>query len=232
VVAQPVHASANPQYGCVVTVRKRDLGLPARLLLAERDVLLPILRAAPPGALDRPTCLPGWSVRDVLAHCAAAFTMTKNRSWHGFSPAENQHDVDERRVLPIEAVLAELESGYTATAEAAAATNGALDGLALGEWLHGGDVRDALGHPDAYTSAGVDDALVLLVERSRQPHRETPRTTASLSDRGDVVLGSTEPEASLVTDTQTLFRLCAGRQPDPKRYRLTNAQPSSYVLFD
>ncbi|MGH3367928.1 MAG: maleylpyruvate isomerase family mycothiol-dependent enzyme [Nocardioidaceae bacterium] len=215
-----------------MTATTRDPELPRRLLLAERDALLPILRSAPPGALDRPTCLPGWSVRDVLAHCAAAFTMTVNRSWHGFSPEENQRDVDERRGLPVEDVLAELESGYAATAEAAAAANGALDGLALGGWLHGGDVREALDRPDAYTSSGADDALVLLIERSRQPERRIPRTTVSLSGRSDVILGSTGPEASLCTDTGTLFRLCAGRQPDPGRYELTGAGPSSYVLFD
>ncbi len=143
-----------------MTDATRDPGLPARLLLTERDALLPILRAADPADLDRPTCLPGWSVRDVLAHCAAAFTMTAEHSWHGFSPEENQRDVDERNAWPVGDVLAELESGYATTAAAATAAGGQLDGLVLGEWLHGGDVREALGLPDAYASAGADDALV------------------------------------------------------------------------
>jgi hypothetical protein len=50
----------------------RDPERPARLLRAEHDALLPILRRAAGPAFDRPTACPGWSVRDVLAHCGAA----------------------------------------------------------------------------------------------------------------------------------------------------------------
>lgn len=58
----------------------------ARLLLTERDAILPILRRTPPSDFDRPTILPGWSVRDVLAHCAAALGMAAAGTSHGFSP--------------------------------------------------------------------------------------------------------------------------------------------------
>src|SRR6266508_223151 len=212
-----------------MTDATRDPGLPALLLLTERDALLPILRAADPADLDRPTCLPGWSVRDVLAHCAAAFTMTAEHSWHGFSPEENQRDVDERNAWPVGDVLAELESGYATTAAAATAAGGQLDGLVLGEWLHGGDVREALGLPDAYASAGADDALVLLAERSRE--RGVPRTTVTLTDGNALKLGGPDGEATLHTDTATLFRMIAGRRTDPVRYELRGANAASYVLF-
>jgi len=52
----------------------RDPQRPARLLRAEHDALLPILHRTPERAFERPTACPGWSVRDVLAHCAAALT--------------------------------------------------------------------------------------------------------------------------------------------------------------
>jgi hypothetical protein len=45
---------------------------------------------------------------------------------------------------------------------------GRLDGIALGEWVHGGDVRAALAEPLAYESDGFGDACVLLAERSRR----------------------------------------------------------------
>jgi uncharacterized protein (TIGR03083 family) len=205
---------------------------PARLLLAEQAALLPILRAAPPAAFDLPTCLPGWSVRDVLAHCAAAFTMTATQSWHGFSPEENQRDVDARKDWPIAKLLDELDSGYRVTAEAATAAGGRLDGLALGEWVHGGDVRSALGRPDAYASEGADDALELLVARAGRPDQGVPRTTVSLADGRTLTLGTTEPPATLTTDLATLVRLCAGRDPDSAAYTLTGADPNAYRLFE
>lgn len=68
----------------------------ARLLLTERDAILPIVRSVPPGDFDRPTVLPGWSVRDVLAHCAAALGLVAAGTGHAFSPAENQREVDDR----------------------------------------------------------------------------------------------------------------------------------------
>lgn len=206
--------------------------VPRRLLHAERDALMPILRAAEPTAFDLPTCLPGWSVRDVLAHCAAAFTMTATRSWHGFSPEENQRDVDERRDWPIDRLLDELETGYGVTAEMAAKVGGRLNGLALGEWVHGGDVRSALGQPAPYASEGAADALVLLVERTRLPEQQVPLTTATLPDGRALTLGSVAPPATLTTDEATLVRLCAGRGPDPAAYTLTGADPAAYRIFD
>ncbi|MFJ3304533.1 maleylpyruvate isomerase N-terminal domain-containing protein [Streptomyces sp. NPDC086549] len=51
----------------------RDPELPGRLLAVERDALIPLLRARPDAdfALATAAC-PGWTVRDVLAHCSAA----------------------------------------------------------------------------------------------------------------------------------------------------------------
>src|SRR3954464_8530673 len=56
-----------------------------RLLRAEGSALLPILRTQHPVAFDKPTLLPGWSVRDVLAHCSAALKMASTGQFHDFS---------------------------------------------------------------------------------------------------------------------------------------------------
>jgi hypothetical protein len=92
-------------------------------------------------------------------------------------------------------------------------------------------VRAALGEPAAYESDGVEDALVLLVERSRR--LAVPATRVRLPDR-ELRLGADQDAAGtaeLVTDVATLIRLCSGRQPDPARFRLDGADPARYHLF-
>jgi Mycothiol maleylpyruvate isomerase N-terminal domain len=87
-------------------------GTGSRLLLTERDALLPILRRTPVEAFDRPTVCTGWTVRDVLAHCGCALTRAADGSLHRFTPELNEMDVAERRSWALERVLAELEQGY------------------------------------------------------------------------------------------------------------------------
>jgi uncharacterized protein (TIGR03083 family) len=217
-----------PLHVAMVAGRSHDLGV--RLLRAEQAALPPILRRTPAEAFDRPTVCAGWSVRDVLAHCGSALTRLAEGRLHAFTPELNELDVAERRAWPLEAVLAELEDGYLAAGPALTAAEGERDGLALGEWVHGGDVREALGEPAAYESDGVQDALVLLVERSRA--RPVPATRVSLP--GQILyLGAAggDRPAELATDVATLIRLCAGRRPDPARFRLTGADPARYHLF-
>ena len=205
----------------------------ARLLLTERDALLPILRRTPVEAFDRSTVCTGWTVRDVLAHCGSALTRAAEGSLHRFTPELNEIDVEERRRWRLAQVLAELEQGYGSAAEAMTAAAGKMDALALGEWIHGGDVREALGEPGPYQSEGVEDALLLLVDRSRR--RNVPPTLVRLPDR-EVRLGAGgapgTPPAELDTDVPTLIRLSCGRRPDPTRFRLTGADPAQYLVFD
>jgi uncharacterized protein (TIGR03083 family) len=209
---------------------ERDPERPRRLLLAERDALMPILRRTPADRLDRPSVCAGWSVRDVLAHCAAALTRVTERRLHGFSPAENEGDVAARRDWPLERLLDELETGYAAAGPEIAAAGGLLDVLALGEWVHGGDVREPLGEQDAYASAGLDDALILLAAWSR--HKHLPAVDVELSD-GTLRLGVSgeRPAAKLVTDTATLIRLTAGRPFDTRDATLSGAAPHELVVF-
>jgi uncharacterized protein (TIGR03083 family) len=198
-------------------------------LLTEGEALEPVLRGAPRDAFDLPTVCTEWSVRDVLAHCSAALKRVATGDLHNFTPEENQTDVDERKPWPIERLVDELVGGYVGAASVIDGADGRLDGVAVGEWIHGGDVREALKEPDAYVSAGVELAVELLVERARR----LPPVAVRLPDR-ELTLGAGEVPADTVrleTDLETLVRLLSGRRPDPDRYRLVGAGPDELVLF-
>ena len=139
----------------------------AELLQREAAALPPVLAAAPEAAFDRPTVLPGWSVRDVVAHCGAALGQLVRGELGGFTPEENERDLEVRRNWPLAKVIDELLANYPGAATTIDRFDGAADGLGLGEWVHGGDIRDPLGAPDPYTSDGVELALQLIVERAR-----------------------------------------------------------------
>ncbi len=201
----------------------------ARLLLLEADALCAILDRTPAAAFDRPTVCAGWSVRDVLAHCGAALTAAASGDLHRFTPEDNQRDVDERKGWPVADVISELKDGYRAAAVAVDAAGGPLDGIALGEWVHGGDVREALGEEGAYASAGIDIALDLLFDRSARA--EKPPLAVHLGGKIRHFGAAGEPAGELRTDIETFVRLCGGRRPDPGRYRLTGAAPADLVLF-
>lgn len=209
----------------------RDPYRPARLLQAEHDALLPILHRTPDHAFDRPTACPGWSVRDVLAHCAAALSRATAGNLHAFTPELNEIDVAERRGWPLADVLSELSAGYLGAGKVITEAGGKLDVLALGEWLHGGDVRDALGEPLAYESDGFDDACALLADRTRR--KATPLLLAYVAGR-TVTLGAAQQNrgpATLHASRPALMRLFAGRPADTSDYQLTGATTAELVVF-
>ena len=201
----------------------------AQLLVAESVALRDVLVATPPEYLDRPTVCTGWSARDVLAHCAAALSATAAGVAHSFTAEANQRDVDERRSWPLDSVLEELFDGYPAAAEAIDRAQGLLDGVGLGEWIHGGDVREAIGAPMAYTSAGIDLAVPLLVERSAL--RGARRIDVTVGEEV-YAFGVGQLAGSVVTDEETFVRMCGGRRPDLGRYRLDGVAAGDLVLFD
>jgi uncharacterized protein (TIGR03083 family) len=214
----------------------RDPQRPVRLLRAEHDKLLPILHRTPAAAFGNPTACTEWSVRDVLAHCGAALTRAATGRLHAFTPELNELDVAQRRDWPLPRLLSELERGYLDAGPVIAGAGGRLDAIALGEWIHGGDVRDALGQPLAYESDGFEDACALLAERARR--REVPLVEVSLPDGslpdGSLRLGVPVPgraPATLVTGRATLMRLFAGRPAGPGGYQLSGAVPGELVIF-
>ena len=215
----------------------RDPELPGRLLTAERDALIPLLRSRPDAdfALATLAC-PGWTVRDVLAHCSAALTRVVERRFEEgvFSPEANDRDIAERADWTNARVVDELERGMTEVGAAIARAGGALDAVALGEWVHAGDVRDVLGVPGAYGGAGLGSALALLGLVTRQKnHRPLHADLDDLDDPlrlGDVS-GELTP-ARYIGDAATLVRLYSGRPvPDGSAYELAGAEPAELNIF-
>lgn len=197
----------------------RDPELPGRLLVVERDALIPLLRGRTDGDFATPTAAcPGWTVRDVLAHCSAALMrVVESRFEMGvFSPEANDRDIAERADWTNEQVVDELERGMTEAGPAIAKAGGALDGVALGEWVHAGDVREALGEAGAYEGEGLSYALDLLAWITR--NRGHVPLHADLDDvdeplRFGEVSGERTP-ARYIGDAATLVRLYAGRPVD------------------
>ncbi|NLU66119.1 maleylpyruvate isomerase family mycothiol-dependent enzyme [Streptomyces sp. HNM0574] len=213
---------------------ERDPRLPGRLLLSERDTLLPLLRRLPEPAFALRTACPGWCVREVLAHCGAALVrIVEGRTEGAFGPEANAGDVAERARWPLGRVLDELERGLGEAGEVIAAADGRLDVIGLGEWVHAGDVRDALGEPGAYQGPGTGEALSLLQTVSRE--RGTPRVHVRLPDApGELRFGNPvpgRPPARLESDAPTLVRLYTGRPLVGTRYRLHGAEERELVVY-
>ena len=169
-----------------------------------------------------------WTVRDVVAHCSGAMLRLIEDRTHNFTPEDNQGDVDERRPWPFADVVAELSATAPQTARRIDDGAGRVDGLGLGVWVHAGDVRQALNHPDPYAGPGIDLALGLLADRSRRLEFSLSATI----DGRDITLGAGDNRGTLTTDPETFVRLTGGRDPDPARFRLEGATPTELVLFN
>ncbi|GGT25083.1 hypothetical protein GCM10010254_51970 [Streptomyces chromofuscus] len=214
----------------------RDPELPGRLLVVERDRLIPWLRGRADEDFATPThACPGWTVRDVLAHCASTLTRTvEGRFEEGvFSPRVNDRDIAERADWTNARVLDELERGMTEAGPVIAEAGGALDGLALGEWVHAGDVREALGAPGAYAGEGLPYALDLLVRITRE--RGHVPLHADLDDVDEPLrLGDGNGERTpgrYIGDASTLVRLYSGRSVDAAGFELAGVQVGELNLF-
>ncbi|OIJ69827.1 maleylpyruvate isomerase family mycothiol-dependent enzyme [Streptomyces mangrovisoli] len=220
----------------MTTAETRDPELPGRLLITERDALIPLLRARPDADFARaaPAC-PGWSVRDVLAHCSAVLTRVAERRFEKgvFSPESNDRDIAERAAWPNARVVDELERGMTEAGPLIARAGGILDPIALGEWVHAGDVRAALGEPGAYGGAGLPDALALLARVSGE--RGQAPLHADLDDLDEPLrLGEasgTRPPARFIGDAATLVRLYTGRSLDGAKYELAGVTEGELNLY-
>ncbi|MFG2604072.1 maleylpyruvate isomerase family mycothiol-dependent enzyme [Streptomyces sp. NPDC048514] len=214
----------------------RDPGLPGRLLATERDALIPLLRSRPDTDFALPTAAcPGWAVRDVLAHCSAALSRVVDGRFEPgvFSPESNDRDVAERAEWTNARIVDELERGMTAAGPVIAEAGGVLDAIALGEWVHAGDVRDVLGEPGAYAGAALPDALTLLARITREK-RHLP-LHADIDDLDEpLVLGALAagaPPARYIGDAATLVRLYAGRPLDGAGYELAGAREAELNIF-
>ncbi|MCX4584495.1 maleylpyruvate isomerase family mycothiol-dependent enzyme [Streptomyces sp. NBC_01481] len=212
----------------------RDPELPGRLLRTERDVLIPLLRARPDEDFALRSCCPGWTVRHVLAHCSSALMrVVETRFEEGvFSPEANDRDIAERAEWSNSRVVDELERGMTEAGPVIEkAVHGRLDAVALGEWVHAGDVREAFGEPGAYEGEGLPYALELLAALTRV-RRSQPLLARLDGHDAPLVLGADSPDPATYTGpASTLIRLVAGRPLTGTRYELTGAVEKDLVYF-
>ncbi|KND36897.1 maleylpyruvate isomerase family mycothiol-dependent enzyme [Streptomyces acidiscabies] len=214
----------------------RDPELPGRLLTAERDALIPLLRSRPDADFALPTTgCPGWSVRDVLAHCSSALIrVVENRLEKGvFSPESNDRDIADRADWPTGRIVDELERGMTEVGPLLAASTGRLDAIALGEWIHAGDVREVWNEPGAYAGPALPEALALLAYLTQQ--RKRIPLQADLDDAdAPVALGhsdGTHPPARYLGPAATLIRLYSGRPVEGAAYELVGVREEELNLF-
>ncbi|GAB3172692.1 maleylpyruvate isomerase family mycothiol-dependent enzyme [Streptomyces incanus] len=206
-------------------------------MTVERDALVPLLRGRAEEDFTLPVAAcPGWSVRDVLAHCSSAFTrVLEGRFEQGvFSPACNDRDIAERAEWSNQRVVDELERGMTEAGPVIAKAGGVLDILALGEWVHAGDVREAFGEPGAYAGAGLPSALSLMAYVTcRKGHLSLH---ADLDDADEPLrlgdISGRRPPARYIGDGPTLVRLYAGRPVDGASYELAGAEAGELNIFD
>lgn len=214
----------------------RDPELPGRLLTVERDALIPLLRGRSEAdfALATAAC-PGWTVRDVLAHCSAALMrVVESRFEKGvFSPESNDGDIAERAGWTNAQVVDELERGMTEAGPVIAKAGGVLDMVALGEWVHAGDVRETFGEPGAYSGAGLPHALTLLARVTRE--KEHLPLQADLDDVDEPLrLGvedGTRTPARFIGDAATLVRLYSGRPLAGASYELAGVEAGELNIF-
>ncbi|MEU3950191.1 maleylpyruvate isomerase family mycothiol-dependent enzyme [Streptomyces sp. NPDC029526] len=214
----------------------RDPELPGRLLADERDALVPLLRARPDGDFALPVAAcPGWTVRDVLAHCSSAFTrVLENRLEEGvFSPESNDRDIAERADWSNGRIVDEFERGLTEVGPVIARAGGALDGLALGEWVHAGDLRETFAEPGAYGGDRLPRALALLAYVTCRDHHLPLHADLDDADEplrlGDI--SGERPPARYIGDGATLVRLYAGRSVHGASYELAGARAEELNIF-
>jgi uncharacterized protein (TIGR03083 family) len=214
----------------------RDPELPGRLLTTERDALIPLLRGRADADFTAPVAAcPGWTVRDVLAHCSSALMrVVEGRFEEGvFSPASNDRDIAERAEWTNAQVVDELERGMTEAGPVIAKAGGALDKVALGEWVHAGDVRETFGEPGAYAGAGLPDALALLAWITQ--NRGHVPLHADLDDMDEPLrLGEASgerPPGRFIGDAPTLVRLYAGRPVKGASYELVGVEAAELNIF-
>ncbi|MFC7016933.1 maleylpyruvate isomerase family mycothiol-dependent enzyme [Streptomyces viridiviolaceus] len=215
----------------------RDPELPGRLLTIERDELVPLLRSRKDEDFALPVAAcPRWTVRDVLAHCSAALIRVVERRFEKgvFSPECNDRDIAERAGWTNARVVDELERGMTEAGPVIARAGGVLDAVALGEWVHAGDVRVAFGEPGAYAGRGLPEALALLAAVTRA--RGHVPLHADLDDVDEPLkLGEASgerPPGRFIGDAATLVRLYAGRPVNGGAgYELAGVEAAELNIF-
>ena len=164
---------------------------------------------------------PGWTVKDVAAHLSGlAADWVNDRVEDYGTETWTAHQVETRRILSLEEVLAEWSSTSpefearmddpTARWVPEYAPYLAISDLTI----HEHDIRGALGSPGARDSAGVQLGMKTYVTGVRQRHAEAGLGPMLIreTDGRDWPVGTGEPVITVSAPRFEFFRAMAGRR--------------------
>jgi uncharacterized protein (TIGR03083 family) len=161
--------------------------------------------------VEVPTC-PGWTVKDVVAHCAGFFTAYRSGDpKEAFGPEWGDREVEARRDRSLEECVTEWSD---LLAEPGDLFESHLAGVAVSDVLaHEQDIRTAINRPggedDENIIPSVEMGLAWLEKKAESEGLPAVRFVTEDVDR---TIGQGEPAATLKTSTLELFRTIHGRR--------------------
>jgi uncharacterized protein (TIGR03083 family) len=161
--------------------------------------------------VEVPTC-PGWTVKDVVAHCAGFFTAYKSGDpKEAFGPGWGDREVEARRDRSLEECVTEWGE---LIAEPGDLFESRFAGVAVSDVLaHEQDIRTAIKQPggedDENIVPSVEMGLAFLEKKAESEGLPAIRFVTEDIDR---TVGQGEPAATLKTSTLELFRTIHGRR--------------------
>lgn len=155
--------------------------------------------------------LPGWTVKDVIAHNAGFITTFKSGGPKAFGPEWGDRAVEERRDASLKDCLIEWAD---LSADADDLFSSGLGPVAVSDVLaHEHDIRTAIDAPGARDDAAlvpsVEMALSFVGQKMKADGTPALRVVTEDIDR---IVGEGEPAATLRTSTFELFRAVQGRR--------------------
>jgi uncharacterized protein (TIGR03083 family) len=177
---------------------------------AARERMIDLVKNADT-SLPVPTC-PGWTVKDVVAHCSANLgTFIDNDPKEMRSPTRADEQVEARREQSLDDAFAEWDANMNRAGELFDTTLGAV--AASDVLAHEQDIRTAIDQPGRRGEEGVVPAveMALAFVEQKIAAAELPAFRVITEDL-DKTLGEGEPAATLRTSTYELFRSLHGRR--------------------
>lgn len=182
---------------------------------ARRDLCRFIL-SLPSASTDAgvPAC-PGWSVGDVLAHLAGSATDVLEGRIEGAGTADwTAAQVDQRRGLGLEAVVAEWSASGPGFEAVLAALPLEIAAMALGDVVtHEHDIRSAVGNDEGRDTPAYERALQYQVASlGRRLDGAGLPALRLVAGNQEWVVGSGRPAASVEGDSHEILRALSSRR--------------------
>lgn len=161
--------------------------------------------------VDVPTC-PGWTVTDVVAHCAGFFTAYKSGDpKEAFGPGWGDREVEARRDRSLEDDVTEWSE---LLADPGDLFESHLAAVAVSDVLaHEQDIRTAINQPGGEDDENIVPSVEMgLAWLEKKAESESLPAVRFVTENIDRTVGQGEPAATLKTSTLELFRTIHGRR--------------------